>query len=521
MVRLLFFAAVLILSVSSCRQLLHLDLYQIVQHLFIDDGYYYFVIARNIAAGHGPTFDGFELTNGFHPLWAIVLSPLFLAMTDALDALRAIRVVEVFCMAVSVLLLGNSLIKSGFPRWCALLLPIPFFEEVAWQGGTEGALYLLLLSALCALGCGTSSPRQRGLILACGIALPWCRLEAIAFCIAYGSLLFWSALTQGERRFARQFLSASLGSLVALFALSWMTFDVAVPISGVVKQYQAAQYWKDAGSRDVLLNAAAILGDQRVYAALFWGGGVLLLMVMPYAWRRSPAGRRPHNRVLVFCISLLCAHGALVIYWTLFQAAPLVRWNWYYVPARLLTHLAPALILGGLWLVRSELSARGRRFATAGVIGAFALLLIPQFARSPVRPFDAQREPADITTWELPSYLAVPWIEQHLPENAVIGSPDSGALAYFLHRPVINLDGLVNSREFFEAIESQRVGEWIGRSPITHLANLIPAGSPEDCSPFSRRAHQRVPLSGSCRTVYESEPYGGGKMVFRVAAYVR
>src|SRR5271155_5399745 len=33
-----------------------------------DDCYYYMKIASNIVAGHGSTFDGEILTNGFHPL---------------------------------------------------------------------------------------------------------------------------------------------------------------------------------------------------------------------------------------------------------------------------------------------------------------------------------------------------------------------------------------------------------------------------------------------------------------------
>src|SRR6185436_2667256 len=41
-----------------------------------DDAYYYFVIARNLAHGLGSTFDGIVPTNGYHPLWMLVLVPL-------------------------------------------------------------------------------------------------------------------------------------------------------------------------------------------------------------------------------------------------------------------------------------------------------------------------------------------------------------------------------------------------------------------------------------------------------------
>jgi hypothetical protein len=38
-----------------------------------DDGFYYLGIARHLAAGDGPTFDGAHFTNGFQPLWMALL----------------------------------------------------------------------------------------------------------------------------------------------------------------------------------------------------------------------------------------------------------------------------------------------------------------------------------------------------------------------------------------------------------------------------------------------------------------
>src|SRR3972149_3649273 len=42
-----------------------------------DDGFLYFQVARNLAAGHGFTFDGINPTNGFHPLWLLLIPPIF------------------------------------------------------------------------------------------------------------------------------------------------------------------------------------------------------------------------------------------------------------------------------------------------------------------------------------------------------------------------------------------------------------------------------------------------------------
>lgn len=42
-----------------------------------DDAMYYFTIARNLAAGRGISFDGVDPTNGFHPLWLFVITPIY------------------------------------------------------------------------------------------------------------------------------------------------------------------------------------------------------------------------------------------------------------------------------------------------------------------------------------------------------------------------------------------------------------------------------------------------------------
>ena len=62
--------------------------------LLQDDAFYYFTIARHVAAGDGFTFDGLHRTNGFQPLWLFLLVPLFRLVPDDVLALRAVLVVQ-------------------------------------------------------------------------------------------------------------------------------------------------------------------------------------------------------------------------------------------------------------------------------------------------------------------------------------------------------------------------------------------------------------------------------------------
>lgn len=59
-----------------------------------DDAYYYFKVAQNISEGHGSTFDGVNLTNGYHPLWMLICIPIFaLARFDLILPLRVLLLV--------------------------------------------------------------------------------------------------------------------------------------------------------------------------------------------------------------------------------------------------------------------------------------------------------------------------------------------------------------------------------------------------------------------------------------------
>ena len=46
-------------------------------NFYVDDGFFYLEIAKNFASGFGSTFDRVSLTNGYHPLWFIILSLIF------------------------------------------------------------------------------------------------------------------------------------------------------------------------------------------------------------------------------------------------------------------------------------------------------------------------------------------------------------------------------------------------------------------------------------------------------------
>jgi hypothetical protein len=86
-----------------------------------DDAYYYFKVAQNITEGHGITFDGINLTNGYHPLWMIVCIPIFaLARFDLILPLRVMLIVMA-CLNAATAVLIYRLVKNNLSHAVAIL----------------------------------------------------------------------------------------------------------------------------------------------------------------------------------------------------------------------------------------------------------------------------------------------------------------------------------------------------------------------------------------------------------------
>lgn len=93
-----------------------------------DDAFYYFKVAQNVVAGYGSTFDGINPTNGYHPLWLVLLLPiakfvhnpllftrLSLLLSVLFNLLSAVLVYKIVAVLVCVGPVGNSSHPTASP----------------------------------------------------------------------------------------------------------------------------------------------------------------------------------------------------------------------------------------------------------------------------------------------------------------------------------------------------------------------------------------------------------------------
>jgi hypothetical protein len=130
------------------------DAYNLPNRWFIrDDAYYYFKVAQNISEGHGSTFDGIHLTNGYHPLWLLICIPIFaLARYDLILPLRILAIVTGVLQFGTAVLLHRLLRKAISPAAGMLAAAYWLFNSYIllflYKTGVESGVALLLLVGL-------------------------------------------------------------------------------------------------------------------------------------------------------------------------------------------------------------------------------------------------------------------------------------------------------------------------------------------------------------------------------------
>ena len=118
-----------------------------------DDAYYYFKVAQNISEGHGSTFDGIDVTNGYHPLWMLICIPIFaLARFDLILPLRVLLLVMSGLSVATGILLYHLIGRIFAPALGAMAALFWVFDHhvfaTLYQNGLESGIasfFLVLL----------------------------------------------------------------------------------------------------------------------------------------------------------------------------------------------------------------------------------------------------------------------------------------------------------------------------------------------------------------------------------------
>jgi hypothetical protein len=444
-----------------------------------EDGYLMLTVARNMALGLGmSSAAGTIPTNGVQPLAAFVQALCFrLVDGDRAAGIRVLLVVYTLVAALTAYLVYRLGLRLTGPtpdgRSAALLASAVWFTSPAILFHTmnmlETGLYTGCVAgvALCfAWGHAqgpTPWPWLRCLALGALMGLAfWARNDAVFLMLAVGLAHLaspWAGSSLG-RRVAETAVMAAASAAVSLPWLlhGYLRFGSVVPVSG-----QA--YLGGGGSAEALRAAAVALFEHVMLLASFEHNA--LQHVTPVALACGALAALGLGAGIA--TSLRASRGGSsrgpLLAPALFGAALLAFYAFFFdAPHFMRRHLAPLspflalLWAGAAWALWQRI--RTTRLATAGPV-LLILLLANFFSR------DGFLEKGP---WHRGAFFrGVDWIEEHVPEEAWVGSFQSGTIGFF-HDRTINLDGTLNP-EALAAARALRHEAYVVDSPIQFVAD--------------------------------------------------
>lgn len=447
-----------------------------------DDAFYYLTIARHVALGHGATFDGVTLTNGFHPIYLLILSGLFRWMPTDPD----------FIFHLGLCLLGLSSVITGWILYCLSLkvadklvatvaLLIWLFNPqviLTTLQGVESPLATTALAYVVLLAISNkvahADPRQGlrasiGIGFTIGVAI-LCRTDSVLFGGIVGLAVLFTCLRQRGLKTTAIRGALLFGSLLSVLA-PWFFWNLAhfgrlsQDSARAISSLRHVKWFQEHALSELPLTIGDKVFQRFSHFGTLLGPGwiglafLFLLLVSPFLFRHRPVERatdgrespRTLARILALgCIAILAFYGG--IFW--------FGQRWYYMTPLFATTGLTAWLFGEAshFIPRHTNAFLGRwvplfLVATLFLASCWASRSILE---NGLYPWQKQY-------WDIAQLLAL-----KLPPEARVGAFNAGIYGYRLDGRVVNLDGVVNGRAY-EALRARQLLAFIRSAHLTHL----------------------------------------------------
>jgi hypothetical protein len=416
-------------------------------NLFHDDSFFYMVIARNHAAGLGYSFDGLNMTNGFHPLWLWILSFLgsFIGLVGD-HGIRAVVALQTILSLSAALIYVRILDIRKVPSLVQALFFLSYvFLCTLADIGQESALFGFLVALIISVLFSDHGRKHiksrvfRAIVLTSLATLTvLCRLDCV-FLLA--GIVLALVLVRRKIEAAALFLGMCIG-LAGVFGFNYLVFGHGYSISSWLKS------GFDVGKASQLLIPGLVIRVGLVYLLL---GGALWQLKRTGAFisLKSSPSTIPFSALLTLCV--LMAYSAYFVILFLQVSA---LGSWYFNQALGLT-----VFLCALSFSRGS-SGLLPRFAFTPLLAALvigAALFVTKFFWA--QSSDATREIGQ-------------WIHSNTKSDAVIFQRDgAGAVSYFAQRHIINGDGLVNNMQYQVMLRSGKLCDYLKDQRVQYVVS--------------------------------------------------
>ena len=444
---------------------------------------YYLTTARNIVGGTGVTLDGENPTNGFHPLWLVILCILQALVGSHQDTMFHVALTVSALLFVLTGWFICQQIRHDAGAWLVAPLAGLFFFNYRLVsiplGGLETALsgMTVVVVARFVSRWADFLNLKRAATLGGLLGLAYlARMDALLLgVIVLAWLAYRSFRMRSWQHFGLVFVcgGVSLVSLVPWFIFSWTAVHGWLPRSGEAILLWSPSLWSPPWSlerlgsafRDTVINPAGnvanivglwpVINTDRIShssAACVLLAALALFSCLAWRVRRDDAVKRlAWIPVYVF---FLCVYYL--------QFASNIR---YLYPAMLLLFIFFAVVLGAAvdrtaspsrWVARTHACV-----AVMLVIGTMAG--VQAYRRGFAAGYWHRMHGAFYDD-------LAPWLARNTEPSARVGAFNAGILSYFSQRATVNLDGVMNDRAI-TALRTHHLCDYIDSQHIGYLAD--------------------------------------------------
>ncbi len=437
-----------------------------IARLIPDDTFYYLQIARNIANGLGSVFSAGEPTNGYHPLWIVLLVLLHFLVPGTYDFVLAVLVLSVVCNVGAAIVLCRLLQNLRYSQAevelaIGLFLLSPWFVNLTLTG-METPLFLLFLFAFFLSVRRLNHPAARvhnwivfGL---CSGLVMLARTDAVFF---VATAMIYFAIRKCRTSLVQLGVAGAVAMLVVAPWLLWNYTNFGTIQQSSAGAMSALLHYGNEESYDWLHNPLGSL--EFVIAA--WIGLAFRLFISPFAGYTDYAAWTTDMWTVAASLFL----AILLVTALLFAAARKDIGDRALAAFPFLIWGLPAILLVGFYtLVRWF-------WQPWNMIPLLVLLLLLVPLTIPPRIYKGLGHAVPsmimiiLTLYSLQFCYFYPQMgilsnaihyQEQSPQPLKIGATDAGYLGYFSRHIVVNLDGVVNDRAY-RAIMAGRFSHYV------------------------------------------------------------
>ncbi|MCS7189595.1 MAG: glycosyltransferase family 39 protein [Bacteroidia bacterium] len=441
----------------------------ILRSVVLDDTFYYAKIAMNFSLSGKFSFDGHNSTNGFHPLWMILMIPIAYLFHDKEVFIRSVLGLKAIfsgsAMGILWLLLRRVADKTTSAISLGVMMVLYYANWILINGMEGGLVIFLLFSVLFVYEKVIQNPHlKNGLLL--GLLLDLLILSRLdAALLGVGIGLGYLLGGQGSMSRRLSFL-VGVGLIACIFPigyllLNWVYFGHPLPVHALVK----------AGGGNLMENMNRFLSALERFVSITSGVvgfiiiGIAFILFILFAYflfaSRLPKEKNHRKAEYIFYSPLsipIIISSILHFLVIVFFVGKVYPWHLF----------LEILGIGWCILIMGCFLERWGRWAKYSFLGTVVIALFIFWGGILYRRW--------YPTWRelhMAMYEGALWMRAHMPLGVKIGSFDAGIVGYFSDRNVINLDGLVNSTSYLPYVLGDSVHVYVKKEKISYLAQFF------------------------------------------------